>query len=182
MNPSLIGQPVSAQAPFPVNVRRLVGDIAQTFNPLGRDFALDYHVSKAQNGLVVVSVALPEGMTRAYMTLLESLTGFVRVIDNKAQGSFREVRVQSPSAISEAKRLQEAFTADICHRFDVLIGAGVPRNDAIKCVNDALKAEKHPWAGYDLVRSTLSAAGKLRRPKTGHGEKRRKAVQPGPDL
>ena len=72
------------KAPFPVNVGPLVGDIAQTFNPLGRDFALDYHVSRAHDGYVVVSVALPEGMTRAYMTLLESLTGFVRVIDLKA--------------------------------------------------------------------------------------------------
>jgi len=130
------------KAPFPVNVGRLVGDIAQTFNPLGRDFALDYHVSRAHDGYVVVSVALPEGMTRAYMTLLESLTGFFRVIDLKAQTSFREVRVQDPVGIAEAKQLQEDFADEIIRCFDVLIGAGVPlrSHKALQCRSESRKA------------------------------------------
>ena len=167
MNPSLLsGDPSPTRSelgPFPVNFGRLVGEIAQTFNPLGKNYALDMHVSPARDGHVVVSVAMPEGLSQAFMALLNSLYGLVQGIDNRTRASFTQARVHDPERIEATRQYQAAFRDAVCTRFDALRQTGVPVSEAIKQVNAALKADGHPWASYDLVRSQLSSTGRLRK-------------------
>jgi hypothetical protein len=150
-------------APFPVDVRRLVFDVAQTFNPLASGFSLDMRVSPARDGHVLLTVALPEGMTRVFMALLDSMHGLVQVIDSKSRASFAEARAVDLDELDKARRYSDAFRAEVCRLFDELVNRGESVKDAVKQVNRALKDAQHPWASVDLVARELRAAGRLKR-------------------
>lgn len=150
-------------APFSVSVRHLVYDVAQTFNPLASEFALDLRVSPARDGHVLVTVALPEGMTRAFVALLDSLHGLVQVVDNKSRASFAEARAVDPVEIEQARQRGADYRAEVCRIFDRLVNQGATVPDAIRQVNRTLKDAQHPWATVDLVTQELRAAGRLKR-------------------
>ena len=154
-------------APFSVDVRRLVGDISQTFNPLAGGFALDLRVSPARDGYVCVSVALPEGMTRAFVALLDSLHGLVRVVDNKSRASFAQARAVDLGEIEKTRQFSDSYKAEVCRVFDALTARGVDRREAVKLTNRAMKDAGHPWATFDLVQDTLRAAGRFRSARSG---------------
>jgi hypothetical protein len=150
-------------APFPVDVDRLLGDINRTFNPLHHDCALDFHVTGSNAGYVCLSVALPEGMTRAFVTLLESLYGFMRVVDIKSRSAVAQAKVVEPGAREKRDRLQADFEQEVCTVFDGFILQGIEKKEAVKLTNSALKAKGSPWSTYEVVKTTLSAAGRFRK-------------------
>ena len=145
-----------------VDVRRLVGDISRTFNPLARDFELDTHVEQLPGGMVQVSVVLPQGMTRAFVALLESLTGFVRLVDHKSRCSAAEVKVIDPDEVENRRQAHETYRSQVCALFDGFTAEGCDRKEAVSRTNQAMKAKGHPWATLDLVSLTLRDAGRLR--------------------
>jgi hypothetical protein len=146
-----------------VDVGRLVGDISRTFNPLGRDFALDAHARQLPGGLVQVSVVLPQGMTRAFVGLLESLTGLVRFVDHRARVSAAEVKAIDPDEIADRHQLQADYRAEVCALFDRFTASGLDRKQAVRRTSQALKAKNHPWSTLDLVTLTLRECGRFRR-------------------
>ena len=124
---------------------------------------VDFHVSAVKDGYVFLSIALPEGMTRAYITLLESLNGLFRCMDIKSRSVSSQAKVYDQNHMAEVKQRGAAFSEKVCSLFDGFMSQGMDRKEAIKRVNHALKAEKEPWATYELVTSTLSKAGKFRK-------------------
>jgi hypothetical protein len=152
-------------APFPVDISRVMFDLNSTFNPLHPDCAVDFHVSGAKDGYVFLSIALPEGMTRAFVTLLESLVGLVRVIDVKSRAAIaqKKAAMVDPAELKKREDRQAAFRKRVCSLFDDFIAEGLEVNDAVKRTNQALKAKNHPWATYEMVKSTLRASGRFRK-------------------
>lgn len=153
-----------------VDVGRLVRDISQTFNPLARGFEIETHAQQLPGGLVQVSVVLPQGMTRAFVGLLESLTGLVRFVDHRAKVSAAEVKALDLGEIAERRQVLEDHRQEVCALFDRFTASGLDRKEAVRQTSQALKAANHPWATLDLVTLTLRECGRFRRgsrPSTG---------------
>jgi len=147
---------------FALNVGHLTFDLCQSFNPLSPSCVLDYRVEPGRDGLVVVSVTMPQAFLRGYVVLLQSLTGFFRAVDVRASAERARVRAAEPERAAEAHRQREAFSVMACACFDAAIAEGLPQNEAIKAANARLKARKHPWATYAVVLQTLREAGRLK--------------------
>ena len=158
-----IGCTEKAVAPFSADIDRVLCDLNSSFNPLHKDFMLDYQVSGARDGYVLLTIAMPEGMTRVFMTMLESLAGFFRFVDLKAKTASAQCKALHPFERQKAERLQSEFKDLVCSVFDEFIEQGRNRKDAVKLTNQALKTQKHPWATYEVVLGVIRATGRLRR-------------------
>ena len=153
----------AAPVPFPVDMDRMLGSLNSTFNPLHPGCQLDFYVSGAKDGYVCVSVALPEGMTRAFVTLLESMHGFFRCVDIKARSAVAQVKAEDPSFKAEVEKLQSDYREKCCEIFDGFRKQGHDKLEALKLTNRALKEKGHPWATYEIVMTALRSAGRLRK-------------------
>ncbi|MBJ6750248.1 hypothetical protein [Geomonas anaerohicana] len=156
-SPSLAPQSVIA------DIDRALSQLNTTFNPLHRDFAFDFHVSKARDGYVFLSIALPEGMTRFFIQFLESMHGFFRHMDIKARSAAASRKALDPSEIAKAEARLASFRERVCSTFDFLVGQGFDVKEAVSRTNSALKAENCPWASYETVQGVLRASGRFRK-------------------
>jgi hypothetical protein len=84
-----------------LNLDRITHDLGTDFNPLHRDFCLSYKVIESRDGYTLVSFALPDGITRAFVQLLESMGGFLRSVDVKSRSSQAVAKLLDPSVIQE---------------------------------------------------------------------------------
>lgn len=157
------GFPALPGTPSPVDIDRLLYDLNRTFNPLSRDYQLSFHVSGVQDGCVCLSVMLPEGMTRAFVSLLESMQGLIRFIDIKSRAAAAEGKIVDTAERERRERFQAAFHDEVCSLFDGFISQGHESKEAVKLTNKALKVKNHPWANHETVSSVLRAAGRFRK-------------------
>lgn len=156
----------SASPTLPVvDIDRVLCDLNSEFNPLHRDFLLDYHVAGVRDGYVYLSVALPEGMTRVFVSMLESMTGFFRFIDIKARSASAVAKVHDPAQREKVEVMQKDFHKEVCEIFDGLIGQGLDVKEAVKRTNSTLKASGSPWATFETVQKVLRSEGRFRRRK-----------------
>ncbi len=147
---------------FRVDVEKAIFSLNRAFDPLHKDCLLDFHVSGARNGYVYLSLALPEGMTTAFVSLLQSLHGFFRFADLKARVATIERKVVDPGEIQGRRDLQNKFRDDVCRIFDEFRAQGLDPKEATKRTNSALKASGNPWATYAVVSEVLRGAGRFR--------------------
>lgn len=159
---TLTARPVQAH-PLPERFQALYGQISQGFDPLHRETFLDVKVTPARDGYVLLTVALPEGLTRGFVTFLDAMHGLMRCADQQAVKAKRAAAPLDLDKLEEAQQRTDAFKAEVCTRFDQLTNQGVTKAEAIKKVNTQFKAEGHPWAGHEVIRSILSKAGRLRK-------------------
>jgi hypothetical protein len=157
----------AAPALPPVDVGRLVGDISRTFNPLARGFEMDAHASQLPGGMVQLSVVLPQGMTRAFAALLESLSGLVRFVDHKAVCAAAAAKAIDLDELEQRQQVREDYRHEVCALFDGFTASGLDRKEATRRTSQALKAKNHPWATLDLVTLTLRECGRFRRGSAG---------------
>ena len=158
-----LGRPSLAPQSMTVDIDRALSQLNTAFNPLHQDFALDFHVSGAKNGYVYLSIALPEGMTRFFVQLLESMHGFFQCMDIKARSAVAIKNAVDPSAIAEAEDRHKSFKERVCSLFDAFRGQGMESKAAISRTNEALKAENCPWATYETVVGVLRGSGRFRK-------------------
>ncbi|ANA40300.1 hypothetical protein [Geobacter anodireducens] len=156
---------IEARPALPVDIDRLLLDVNTQFNPLRPEFLLDFHVSGAQDGLVYVSFALPEGMTRLFVSFLQSMAGFFRFVDIKARSASAIVKAHDPAELEKVEVMQKDFHKEVCEIFDQLTADGVEVKEAVRRTNSALKASGSPWATYETISSVLRSAGRFRRRK-----------------
>ena len=156
------GDPLGEGGSLAVDTSRLVNDAASSFNPLHPGCLVDYHVSAPRDGFVMVTVALPDGMLRAFVALLDSLTGLVRFIDHKGRAAASSARAIDLDAVAERERVESEIRATVEKVFDGHREAGASVLDALKWTNRDLKAQGHRWASYLVVQSILSPSGRLR--------------------
>lgn len=145
-----------------VDVSRLVGDVSRTFNPLAHDFDLHVHAQALPDDKMQLTVVMPAGMSRAFVALLESMTGFVRFVDHKTRIAAGEAKAIDPVEIEQRRATLDAYTNDVCKTFDGFTASGLERREALKQTCRALKAKGCPWATHDLVQETLRRAGRFR--------------------
>jgi hypothetical protein len=164
---------LSPSSRLAADVDRTLREINRSFDPLKSDFPFDFHVGKVQDGHVCVSVVMPQGMTRAFMALLRSLYGFFQQIDIKADHANLRNRPVDPGEVEAQRQFLENYQKTVCALFDELVEKGLPRNEAVKRTNAALKDRQHPWATHDLISTTLRAEGRFRMKKR-NGNRRQK--------
>lgn len=148
---------------FLADVERTVFNMKDMFNPLHDDYALDFHVQRVDKDQVVLSIAMPEGMVRGFVPLLQSLHGFFRFAELKLRIQKSEEAAIDPREIERRKESLAKFRKYVCQIYDGLISQGLERKEAVKRTNQALKAKKHPWANRSTIEDVLRAAGKFRR-------------------
>lgn len=153
----------------PLDVGSLIYDAHTSFNPLSKDFMFDLEVSEIRDGYVVLSLALPEGMTRVFVSMLESMSGLFRFMDHKikvaASVQKSQQRTIDPAIRDHARDQQEDFKKQACDLYDGFIAAGHSSAEALKLSNSALKAKNHPWASYDVIKSLIRSTGRFRKKK-----------------
>ncbi|KAA0895180.1 hypothetical protein [Oryzomonas rubra] len=154
-----------------LDIDRLLFDVATSFNPLHRDSLLECQAVGTQGDHVLLNVALPRDMTRFFVTFLESMTGFFRVMDHRARVASAQHKTIDPVAIAERENFKADFINEVCTIFDGFTGQGLSVKEALKQTNLALKAVSHPWATYDTIQRTLRAKGRFRGKKTSSHRK-----------
>ena len=143
--------------------KRFAGFNSRGFDPLLPSSFLDVQVSGQKDGKVVLSVVLPADMIRSFVTFLESMSSLMCHADRLEEKANRETRPVDLDELAQADQLRADFEKRVCVLFHKQLNQGHDPKEAIKRTNKALKAENHPWATYETVKSTLSSCGELRR-------------------
>ena len=127
-------------------------------------------VTHLEDDQVQVTVTLHSDDFIYYIRLLDSLTGFVRVVKNKTRYARNMAHYESEEAINERKQYKERYYSRIVASFDRYTSQGLDRTSAIKKISAELRKDNHPWSSPDQVRPSLVEAGRGGRP----GRPRRK--------
>lgn len=151
-----------ALTPLSIDIDHVICDMNRLFNPLHKDFMLDYQVQAYRDGYVLLTIALPEGMTKVFSSMLESMSGFFHFMHIKSKTVKASTLASNPIEIAKRKKLQADFKEDTCKLFDGFIGQGLSVKQAISLTNSTLKEQSHPWASYDAIVRTLRSTGRLR--------------------
>lgn len=151
------------QSSFLVDVERTMFNLSSSFNPLHDNYALNYHVQKINDGRVVLSIVMPDGMIQGFTSLLQSLHGFFRFAELKEKISKYEEKAFSPGEVEKRREHNLEFNREVCRIFDQLTDQGLERKEAVKRTNQALKAKNHPWATHEAVTTVLRSAGRFRK-------------------
>ncbi len=153
---------VSLSSPSSLDLGSVAYDVRKSFNPLAAECLIDFEVSAIRDGYVVLSFALPEGMTRVFVAMLESMAGLFKFMDLKIKAKSAEVKAIDPDRKEYVRKAREQFTTDVCKLYDLFIKEGQPVNKAVSLTNFALKEKEHPWANLETVRRTIGATGRFR--------------------
>lgn len=127
-------------------------------------------VTPAENDQVEVTVTLPADLLVDYVRLLDSLTGFFKVVNRKAKYAMVRSEASSQKYAEEAQQRIAEYRSRLVELFDNYSAQGLDRKSAIKQIAALLRSENHPWCCPDLVRSNLVAAG--RRGRSGRPRKK----------
>lgn len=165
------GASPALSVPFQVDVERMLFNLQHAFDPLHDDYDLDFHIQRVQGGHVVLSIALPEGMLKGFVALLQSLHGFFRFTEMKARVARCEDQAFAPEVVEQRRKNQDRFQNEVCRIFDELIGQGLDAKEAVKGTNRALKAQNHPWASHATIQDVLRASGRFRSARRKGGVK-----------
>ena len=85
---TLTATPVHSR-PLPERLQALYGPMTG-FDPFHRDAFLDLKVTAAKDGYVLLSVALPEGMSRSFVAFLDAMHGLMRCANQSAVKALRD--------------------------------------------------------------------------------------------
>ncbi|MFQ5735456.1 MAG: hypothetical protein ACE5GY_01165 [Thermodesulfobacteriota bacterium] len=124
---------------------------------------LEVSSTSCDNGMVEVSLTIPEGLLKSFTQLLGTLEGFFTHVSWKTHVAKENARAYCAEEIEKRKRFTEDFTSEVLNIFDGLIKDGLPVKKAISATNRAMKEREHPYACYDLVYRELQKAGRFRR-------------------
>ncbi|GFO60022.1 hypothetical protein GMST_23470 [Geomonas silvestris] len=152
--------PSSFAAP---DVNRLLYDLNSVFNPLHPGCEVSFQVSAVREGYVFLSVALPEGLTRAYIALLESMTLMLRSVDVKARSAAAQSKVCDLSVQERNIQRVADFEAKAVAHYDRFIAKGCDSAEAVRLTNAALKSEGESLAYYQWVKDAIRKAGRFRK-------------------
>lgn len=127
-------------------------------------------VTPADDGNLKLTVTLPADHLEHFLHLLDSLTGFVRIISRKSRLQPIKSK-QDEIHRQQAQAAHAAYHSLIVPLFDQYTSQGLSRYEAIKRIGADLRRQNHPWSSPDLIRPALVAAGRGGRP----GRPRRKS-------
>ena len=122
------------------------------------DLKKSLQITPLDNDHVQLSVSLPRNLLPLYLQLFESLTGFVRILHQKARQSHHETEPDSVRQESLDKR--DRFYLVIVEAYDSYTSQGLTRTEAIKRISSDVRKDFPRWYSTDLIRSALIAAGR----------------------
>lgn len=149
------------------DAERVLHELSTSFNPLHADYCLSYQVIESREGFNLVTLALPDGMTRSFITFLESMSLVFRSIEIKSRSAKAQAKAHDPAEIEQRVVNHREFVLQVCSLFDQFTSQGCTVNEAVKRTNLTLKAQSHPWACYDTVLNVLRKERRFRRQKGG---------------
>ncbi len=117
-------------------------------------------VTPTDNNQVIISVTLPSDHIHHFITLLDSLTGFTRIIKRKERLAKLKASSYNEILDLQAKQFKQQYHSRIVRLFDQFISEGLNRTSAIKAIGAELRKDDHPWCSPDLVRYSLREAGR----------------------
>jgi hypothetical protein len=153
----------NAVTPLSIDIENVICDMNRLFNPLHKDFVLDYQVQSYRDGYVLLTIALPEGMTKVFSSMLESMSGFFHYMNIKSKSAKASTLVFNPSEIARREIVQAEFLENAGNLFDGFIRQGHSKHESVSLTNSALKALNHPWACYDTIIRVLRTTGRFRK-------------------
>ena len=113
---------------------------------------------------IQVTVTLPAELTNDFVHLLESLTRLAHSVRIKSHHQQRVVSDHRHHLDQKAQQNKQEYYQRLRHLFDRFADQGLNRQTIIKKISAVLRKNNHPWSSPDLVRSSLSAAGRSGRP------------------
>jgi len=113
---------------------------------------------------VQVTVTLPSEHFLHFARLLDSLAGFVQIINRQNRVNKSKALAESLNLAEQAEQDKQRYYQRIVKAFDEYTAQGLNRYEAIKQIGADLRKEKHPWSSPDLIRPSLIAAGRGGRP------------------
>lgn len=153
----------NAITPLSIDIDNVICDMNRLFNPLHKDFILDYKVQSYRDGYVLLSLALPEGMTKVFSSMLESMSGFFHYMHIKSKTAKATAQAFDIQEIEKRELSQSEFIDQAGKLFDGFILRGNSTWDSVTLTNNALKALNHPWASYDTIVRVLRPTGRFRK-------------------
>lgn len=132
-------------------------------SPFLREPFLDFEVSGVRDGVALVTFAMPAQITGSFVSLLDSLHGFFRLVERKSRFAVLECKAHDPADQERVEQLREEFRLEVCRLFDDFMGQGLSVKQGVSRTNLALKDLGHPWASHDAVQAALRASGRFRK-------------------
>ena len=117
-------------------------------------------VTPLEDDQVQVTVTLPSSHFLHCVRLLDSLSGFVSVINNQIRVAKVKTDYQSQEFAEQCERNKQEYYHRIVTAYDRYTSQGLDRPAAIKQISADLRKEKHYWSSIDLVRFALNSAGR----------------------
>ncbi len=152
-----------ALTPLSIDIENVICDMNRLFNPLHKDFMLDYQVHAARDGYVLLTIALPHGMTKVFASMLESMSGFFHFMHIKSKSAKASSAAVDPDEVLRREQRLTEFREKVFDLFDGFIMKGHSVKESISLSNLALKDIQHPWASYDIISQLLRSTGRLRK-------------------
>lgn len=145
------------------DISYILSDVTNIFEPTREDNLISVDDCRYEDGLVYVSIVLPESLLKSFMDMLESLKCFFKFIScrSKISKAYKK-SIVDPEADKQRAEYASAFEASVLSIYDALINDGVSIKKAISWTNREMKKKGHPWASYNSVLDTLRSAGRFR--------------------
>lgn len=120
-----------------------------------------FEVSPAHNGKVHLTIQIEAIHVNGFLQMLESLSGFFRIVNNKAKVALAYSRL--PDNQEKASKYYDEFVIATVETFKIL------RRDRSETSRELISItlrdikEKYPNASYDIVKQILTKSGELKK-------------------
>lgn len=153
-----------ALTPLSIDIENVICDMNRLFNPLHKDFILDYKVQAARDGYVLLTIALPDGIIMVFASMLESMSGFFHFMHIKSKSAKASSAAFEPSEILRCEQFHNEFLEKVSVLFDGFVQDGYSDKESVRLTNSAMKEQNHPWACcYDTIMRLLCSTGRFRK-------------------
>lgn len=115
-------------------------------------------LSQVLRHLVIRFLAAPAAAECAISAKPQEVQASRPVYTGRAKRSDSEVKQSADNALAE-------FRKRVLLLFDGFRDQGLDMKEAVKRSNFALKAEKHPWATYEVIADIIRKTGRFRKTK-----------------
>lgn len=128
-------------------------------------YGLQHHfpfdVQPAENGKVALTLEIEAIHVKTFLTMLESLSDFFRIINNKSKVSLAYVR--QPEIYASGAKYYEEYTSAVIDTFKVLRKEStLSARELITATNQNIK-NIYPNSCYNLVKQILTKSGELKK-------------------
>lgn len=150
---------------------------AAVFNNFDSPGQIDFQVSGYHQGMVQLSVVLPEELLKGFVHFFEGSYELFKSSVRKSQFLKAQEKSSDLSEIAKREDRLSSLNETICTVFDSFLKSGNSARESIRLTNESLKASGHVNLTYQIVFDNLRASGKLKKIGLYNNEKSAKVRQ-----